>query len=47
MNLVSVDMDIECTKNVKKIFQKYDFKNGSAVNMKGEEYLGNLGFMID
>ena len=44
MNLVSIDMDIECTNNAIKVFKDNNFENGEAINKRGEEYFKDLGF---
>jgi len=42
MSLVSVDMDEKCSSNASKVFKKYNFKKGKAINMKGEDYIRQL-----
>ena len=42
MKLISVDMDIKCSDNAKKLFDKYNFTNGEIITKKGEDYFKEI-----
>ena len=42
MKLISVDMDIKCSENAKKLFEKYDFNNGLIITDKAENYFKQI-----
>lgn len=43
MNLISVDMDPDCTENVKKEALRHDNPSFKAITMRGEDYLDQIG----
>lgn len=47
MVFVSVDMDPECSQNVRNIAEKHNFNNYSAITMKGEDFLKHFKGVID
>ena len=47
MKLISVDMDPQCSQNVKDIAKKNNFTNFEVHTMKGEDFLLNYDEEID
>ncbi len=42
MNLISVDMDEQCSENARQVFKRNNFKQGQVYTAKGEDYLKTL-----